>query len=151
VAILGATLNVIVNGDSTNLAARKRQIDQQTGASGSSSDPVERASADSAPVRLIVDPLEFANRQTHVSSEVLGELDIKVPDISAINLGRDVGGLTVEQLAHAIIKPLAKRVTRALIQEGLDEERLQDALKERARDKVDSKLKMLSERLQSRD
>jgi hypothetical protein len=151
VSISGATLNVIAKGESTNLAAMKAQVDQQVASSQSPVADVERQPAETRPIRLIIDHLEFTNLQTHVNSDVLGELDLKVPDISENNLGGDVGGLTVDQLAYAILKPLSRRVTRELIKEGLDEDRLKDELKARARDKLDSELKKLTERLQSRD
>lgn len=151
VLIAGAALNVIAKGDSTNLAAMKEQVDRQVAATQAPTGSAEQASASAAPIRLIIDHLEFTNLRTHVSSDVLGELDLQVPDILEDNLGRDAGGLTVEQLARAIIKPLSKRVTRELIRKGLDEDQLKDALKARARDKVDSELKKLTERLQSRD
>lgn len=120
VSISGAILNVVAKGESMNLAAMKAQIDQQVASSQSPASGGEKQSAETQPVRLIIDQLNFKDLQTHVTSDVLGELDLKAPDIAEKNLGRDSGGLTVEQLAYAIIKPLSKRVTRELIKEGLE-------------------------------
>lgn len=150
IVVSGARLNVIATGRSTNIEAMqtqvKKQVEQQVGTSAGSAEP-----SGSAPVRLIIDRLVLTDMKTHVSSDVLGDLELSIPDIRESGLGKAEGGLTVEELGYAIIRPLSKSVTKALIRQGLDKDKLKAAVKARAKDKVDSELKKLSERLQSRD
>ena len=146
IVVSGARLNVIATGRSTNVEAMQTQVERQVGTSSGTAE-----ASDSAPVRLIIDRLVLTDMKTHVSSDVLGDLELSIPDIRESGLGKAEGGLTVEELGYAIIRPLSKSVTKALIRQGLDKDKLKAAVKARAKDKVDSELKKLSERLQSRD
>ena len=146
IVVSGARLNVIATGRSTNVEAMQKQVERQVGTSSGAAE-----ASGSAPVRLIIDRLVLTDMKTHVSSDVLGDLELSIPDIRESGLGKAEGGLTVEELGYAIIRPLSKSVTKALIRQGLDKDKLKAAVKARAKDKVDSELKKLSERLQSRD
>ena len=71
-------------------------------------------------MKLIIDRFDFTNAKASVSSDVLGEFSITVPDIHLSDVGRASGGATIGEVIQQLLDPVYKSVSREMIAQGLD-------------------------------
>ncbi len=120
VNITGASLHTIVKGTSdTNFKKIMDNIDAALGPQAPVSETDE--------FRMIIDKLDFVDADVSVSSAVLGETALTIPDIHLTDIGRKSNGATAGEVAKQLLAPISKRVLSALLKaklnvNGLDEQ-----------------------------
>ena len=141
VEIDGAEIAAIARGGATNL---QQLMDNVMAMAGTS----EAAPEAESQVKLIIDRLDFTNAKTSVSSDVLGDLSVDIPDIHLKDIGRASNGATIGQVIQQLLDPVYKSVSKAMIAQGLDldVEGLEGDLKEKISEKLGGGLKGLSDR-----
>ena len=97
------------------------------GASGDSSSPEQQ-------IKLAVKQFSFNASELQLVTEQFGEKTLKLPTIKLNDLGSAEKGLTPQQLAHAILKPLLAQAKKAAQKE------LERLAKSEAEDKLKEKL-----------
>lgn len=117
----------------TNLQALLDNI-QSSGNSSETAIKPEANSASDSDIRLAVKKFTFADSTMKLMSDQFGEHTLKLPAIELVNLGSKDNGLTPEQLAKAVVKPLVDQARRAV------QDRLEDLAKEKATEKLNEKL-----------
>ncbi len=147
VTIDGAKLAVLVQGTKSNLQALMDNLDARIAAS----QQAEESGAQSE-VKLIIDRLDFTNAQASVSSDLLGQSKVDVPDIHLTDIGRKTNGATVGEVLKQVLGPVVRAVTRRLATQGVDLQgagkKLEGNLRERANDAVRGGLDRLKGSLQ---
>lgn len=127
-------------GETTNLQALLDKF------SGGESDSAASESSEAGPdILLAVKQLNFVENSLTLATEKYGEHTLDLPNIVQSNIGSASNGLTPNQLAQAIAKPLIESAKKS-VEKGvakLAEDRLKekaDEEKERLKEKVDEKL-----------
>ena len=140
----GAALSVIARGNETNLEALQARVEAASG--------TDSAADDSTPdPKVIVDRLRITNTMADLQSDVLGEMQLPVPDVKLNNVGRPEGGITFEVLAERIISPITRDVTRELLRKGLRMDEAEAKAKEKVQSEVNRGLNRLREKLKLGD
>lgn len=119
----------------TNLQALLDNI--ESGSEDSAAKPASAASsADSGAkeILLAVKKFTFTDSKMTLVSQQFGEQSLDLPPIRLSNLGSKEKGLTPEQLANAVIKPLIAQAKKAA------KDRLEDLAKEKLSEKLTEKL-----------
>jgi len=118
----------------TNLQALLDNI--ESGSESSAAKPAAASSADSGAkeILLAVKKFTFTDSKMTLMSEQFGEQSLDLPPIRLSNLGSKEKGLTPEQLANAVIKPLIAQAKKAA------KNRLEDLAKEKLSEKLTEKL-----------
>lgn len=145
VQIDGAEIAAIARGQDTNLQQLMDNVMAAVGADDT---------ADTGPeVKLIIDRLDFTNTQTTVSSDILGDLVVDMPDIHLKDVGRATNGATIGEVIKQVLEPVYKSVSKQMIAQGLnlDVEGLKGNVKEKISEKLGSGLKSLTDRLGRKD
>lgn len=134
VLISNATLLAEQKGlKDTNLQALLDNIQSST--TSTSKQPAQNAATDDGKeILLAVKKFTFADSTMTLMSEQFGEHTLKLPPIHLSNLGSKEAGLTPEQLATAVVKPLVAQAKKAA------QDRLEDMAKEKATEKLNEKL-----------
>ena len=141
VQIDGAEIAAIAKGKATNL---QQLMDNVVAAAG-----LEDTDADTGPqIKLIIDRLDFTNAKTSVSSDLLGDVSVDIPDIHLKDIGRESNGVTAAEAVKQLMEPIYKSVSSAMIAQGLDldVEGLKSNLKDKLGEKLGGGLKGLTER-----
>ena len=138
VLVDGASL-IAEQKDLTNSNLQTLLKNVQQGAAKSTQAEETTATSD---VRLMVEKFSFINGTAQVITEQWGEKTLKLPNINLANIGDKTTGLTPDQLAQAMLKPVVDQAKRAAT------EHLQDRLEDEAKDKLKEKL---SEKLSEGD
>ena len=137
VEIDGAEIAAIAKGKSTNL---QQLMDNVVAAAG-----IEDTGQDTGPgIKLIIDRLDFTNAKTSVSSDVLGDLSVDIPDIHLKDIGRASNGVTAAEAVKQLLQPIYQNVSREMLAQGLDLD--VDGLKEGLKEKLGGGLKGITER-----
>lgn len=93
-------------------------------------------------VRLMVEKFQFINSSAQVITEEWGDKTLNLPDIKLANIGDKQTGLTPDELAEAVLKPVIEQARRGVTK----------ALESEAKAKAEAKLKEeLSEKLSDED
>jgi len=118
----------------TNLQALLDNI--ESGSENSAAKPAAASSSDSdaKEILLAVKKFTFTDSKMTLVSEQFGEQSLDLPPIRLSNLGSKEKGLTPEQLANAVIKPLIAQAKKAA------KNRLEDLAKEKLNEKLTEKL-----------
>lgn len=103
------------------------------GASGSKTESTSTES-EGADVLLAVKKFTFKDSDMRILSDQWGEQTLKMPTISLANLGSADKGLTPDELATAVIKPLIAQAKKAA------QKHLESMAKEKAAEKVNEEL-----------
>ena len=140
VEIDGAEIAAIAKGKSTNL---QQLMDNVVAAAG-----IEDTNDTGPQIKLIIDRLDFTNAKTSVSSDLLGDVSVDIPDIHLKDIGRESNGVTAAEAVKQLMEPIYKSVSRAMIAQGLDldVEGLKSNLKDRLGEKLGGGLKGLTQR-----
>ena len=133
ITVRGASIAAIAKGQKTNLQQLMDNIEQAVGSTGSS----DSADTSTSPeVKFIVDRFNFSDANVSLSSDLLGDKNLEIPDISLSDVGRKGNGATAAELAEQLLAPITKAVSRAVVSEGLDLEGVEDKLKDKLREKL---------------
>jgi uncharacterized protein involved in outer membrane biogenesis len=131
VEIDGAEIAAIAKGKATNL---QQLMDNVVAAAG-----IEDSADDAGPeMKFIIDRLDFTNAKTSVSSDVLGDMSLEIPDIHLKDVGRASNGVTAAEAVKQLLAPIYKNVSSAMISQGLDLD--VEGLKSNVKDEIDKKL-----------
>ncbi|MFP6836642.1 MAG: hypothetical protein VB948_11140 [Pseudomonadales bacterium] len=143
VQIDGAEIAAVAKGSSTNL---QQLMDNLAAAMG----PENSEPDDGSEVKLIIDRLDFTNAKTTVSSDVLGDLSVNIPDIHLKDVGRASDGATIGEVIKQLLDPVYKNVSKAMIAQGLnlDVEGHKGNLKDKISEKIGGGLKGFTDLLE---
>jgi len=146
VQIDGAEIAAIARGQDTNL---QQLMDNVMAAVG----PGATTASTEPEVKLIIDRLDFTNTKTSVSSDILGDLVVDIPDIHLQDVGRATNGATIGEVIKQVLEPVYKNVSKQMIAQGLnlDVEGLKGNVKEKISEKLGGGLKSLTDRLRRKD
>jgi len=150
VTIDSAQVAAVVRGKDTNLQGLMDNLNASLDKEESS------AAEETAPgPKLIIDRFQFSNAQASVDSDLAGQFDVSIPDISLKDVGRSTNGATVGEVMQQILKPIIRSVTREMVDQGLDIEgvraELQQNVQEKASEKLGTGLKGLTDKLRGRE
>lgn len=135
ITIKGADLLAEQKGlKDTNLQALLDNI--QSGSTPDSGDKKQEqgGEATGSNVLLAVEKFTFADSNMKLVSEQFGEHSLTLPAINLSNLGSKDKGLTPEELANAVVKPLLAQAKKAA------QKRIESLAKEKAQEKIKDKL-----------
>jgi hypothetical protein len=144
VEIDGAEIAAIAKGGATNL---QQLMDNVTAALGQESNQDAGSQ-----VKLIINRLDFTNAKTSVSSDVLGELSVQIPDIHLTDVGRESNGATIGEVIQQLLDPVYKSVSKELVAQGLDldiegmKSKATQGVREQVSDKLGGGLKSITEK-----
>ncbi|MEQ8858571.1 MAG: hypothetical protein RIC56_07985 [Pseudomonadales bacterium] len=147
VSIDGAEINALAQGKETNLQRLMDNLNAQIGAN----QRAEETGVESE-VKLIIDRFSFTNARASVTSDLLGNASVTLPDIQLSDIGRASNGATVGQVLKQVLDPIVRSVSRQLLQQqGLDldgaREKIEENVRERAGEKISEGLKSLTDKL----
>lgn len=142
VLIDGAEIAAIANGQRTNFQQLMDNLQANAGASS------ETASAgeDESEMKFIIDRFEFTNAKVSLASDVLGNLDLVLPDIRLQDIGRKSNGATAAEVAEQILGPITAAISSAAVKQGLDIEGVKQNVESSIREKIGSGLRGLTDR-----
>ena len=134
IEIDAADLAMIARGTDTNLQALMANLDSD---STSEAAPAEE-SAGPEP-KIVIENFAFTNARTSLSSDILGDKAVDIPDIQLTGIGEKSQGVTIREALQQLLSPIVRASTEALAKESLNvdelkadaEQRLDDELKER--------------------
>jgi hypothetical protein len=145
VVIDGADVAAVAKGKRTNFQQLLDNLDSS--AEGTSKPSDTSATAAESEMKFIIDSFVFTNARASLASDVLGELEIELPDIRLQNVGRKTDGATAEEIAEQLIKPISAAISKAAVNQGLDVEGVKQNVKDRISEKIGSGLRGLTDRL----
>ncbi|MDA1076689.1 MAG: hypothetical protein O3A63_18345 [Proteobacteria bacterium] len=107
--------------------------------------PSGDATDDEAAVKVIIDQLDFTGAKATVRSDLLGQIEIDVPNILLRDIGRRengvVAGEAIRQLMEPLLKVLAGEVAKKST--GVDVDQLKDQAESELKRKFGDSLKKL--------
>jgi hypothetical protein len=141
VLIDGAEVAAIAKGQRTNFQQLMDNLQANTGATN------ETASAgeDESEMKFIIDRFDFTNAKASLASDVLGDLDLVLPDIRLQDIGRKTNGATAAEVAEQILKPITAAISSAAVKQGLDIEGVKQNVESSIREKISSGLRGLTD------
>ena len=142
VLIDGAAVNAIANGQRTNF----QQMMDNLGVSSSSDDAAAQQDG-AAEMKFIVDRFDFTNATASLSSDILGDLALNIPDIHLKDVGRKTNGATAAELAQQLFEPISAAISREAVNQGLDIDGVKANVRQKIEEKIGSGLKGLTDRL----
>lgn len=141
ISIDGADLLAIAQGKETNFQKLMDNITQATGDAGADAAPAGDEAA--SQTRFIVDRFDFTNAKVALQSDVLGEMDLSIPDIRLTDVGRKSNGATAAELARELLKPITSAISTAAVSQGLDLDGVKANVEQKIKDKLGEGLKGL--------
>jgi hypothetical protein len=139
-AIEGAEVAIIAKGTDTNVQTLMKNLEAGDSA------PAESES-EAAAMKMIIDTFSFTNAKATLSSDLLGEKTVTIPDIQLTGIGRESSGVTAQQAAKQLLNPILKAATDAAVREGLGVDDLKKSATEKLNESVGEGLKSLTDRL----
>jgi len=139
----GAEVAIVAKGTQTNLQTIMNNLD-----SGESSEPAA-AEDPAAAMKMIIDKFAFTNAKTSLSSDLIGEKTVNLPDINLSGIGRKSSGVTAEEAVRQLLGPIIKSSTDAVVREGIDVEGIKAGAMEKVNEGIGKGLKGLTDRLQN--
>lgn len=143
VEIQGAEVAAVAKGRNTNL---QRLMDNVSAAVGATE---QDAAGDDSEVKLIIDRLDFTKARTSVTSDVLGDFQLDLPDIHLTGVGRSSGGATVGQVLKQLLEPIYRNVSKGIVEKGLDVDMkgIESGVQENLSRQLDGQLRGITEKL----
>jgi len=135
VVVDGTTVNYYGKGQDSNLAQIYNRMDQG-GSSGGGSGSGGGTTAEGEDTLLIIDDFRFTNSLMTTEIEGVPEASrqLRIPDVTASQVGRAEGGVTPEQAAKEIIEPLLDQAIETA------KNALEDEVKDRAKEEAKRQL-----------
>ena len=144
VLIDGAEIAAIAQGQRTNFQQLMDNLDSTGGSSTSSAEETTDSAA--SEMKFIIDRFTFTNAVASLDSDVLGDLELNIPDIRLSDIGRKGNGATAAEIAEQILKPISAAISSEAVKQGLDLEGVQKNVEEKVREKIGSGLRGLTDR-----
>ena len=138
VNIDGADLLAIAQGKETNFQKLLDNITAATG--GDSSGQTTQDSGDAAATKFIVEQFSFTNAKVALQSDVLGAMDLTIPDIRLSDIGRKTNGATAAEVARELLNPITSAISTAAVRQGLDLDGVKANVEQKIKDKIGEKL-----------
>lgn len=135
VSVEGAQVNALVKGTQMNLKQLMDNLNEQIGATEQAEE-----TGTASELKLIIDRFSFTNANASVDSDVLGQAQVDIPDVTLADIGRKSNGVTVGEALKQILEPVVRAVSRRLVEQGVDLEGARDRLEQNLRDKASEKL-----------
>jgi hypothetical protein len=160
VLVDGADVAAVARGKKTNFQQLLDNITENTGGASQETQETQEPESDSASeMKFIIDKFDFTSAKASLSSDVLGAMDVTIPDIHLTDIGRKSNGATAAELAQQILKPISSAVTQAAVSQGVDlegmkqraQEELEGKLDEKIEEELGSEFKGLTDRLRNKD
>ena len=120
-----ADLAIIAKGTDTNLQALMANL---------SDDSTSEAAADEAAgaePKIIIEDFSFTNARTSLSSDLIGERAVGIPDIRLSGIGEKSQGVTIREALQQLLSPIVQASTEALAKEGLNVDEIKADAEER--------------------
>lgn len=111
VSVDGASLRAVARGRDTNFQQLLKNVEERSGPD----DSADGAAEDE--VLIIIDRLHFTNADTQVSSDLLGEVAVQIPDLHLEDIGRKSGGATIGEVLRVLLRPVTREITKAVVAE----------------------------------
>ena len=133
----------------TNLDQLQKNVEQAMGAGSSSGATSEKASTDdSAAKKLVIKDLKISDGKINYSNALLGDkpISLVLPSIHLTGIGESSGGANSAEVVKQILAAINKNAAGAVINSGALKDmgnKLKEQVTERAKDKVEEKLKGL--------
>ena len=144
VLIDGAEIAAIARGQRTNF---QQLMDNLESAGGSSSSATENTTDSSSnEMKFIIDRFAFTNAGASLNSDVLGDMQLNMPDILLNDLGRKSNGATASEIAEQILQPISVAISAEAVKQGLDIEGVQKNAEDKIRETISSGLRSLTDR-----
>ena len=137
----GAAVTAIAKGQRTNFQQMMDNLGVSEAADGGA------AEEGSAEMKFIVDRFDFTNAKASLTSDIVGDLQLNIPDIHLRDIGRKSNGATAAELAEQILKPLSAAITQEAVNQGLDIEGVKANVRQKLEQEIGSGLKSLTDRL----
>ncbi|MEM7097438.1 MAG: hypothetical protein AAF541_04195 [Pseudomonadota bacterium] len=137
ISIDGADLLAIAQGKNTNF---QKLMDNITEATGGPSETEDSAATEEAGAKFIVERFAFTNAKVALDSDVLGKMDLSIPDIRLADVGRKTNGATAAELARELLKPISSAISGAVVSQGLDLDGVKGQVEEKLKEKLGEKL-----------
>ncbi len=144
----GADVAAVAQGQRTNFQQLMENVEK---AMGPSSSEESEASTSGAETKFIVEKFDFTNATASLTSDILGEAAINLPDLHLTDIGRKSNGVTAAELVQQIMQPITASVTSAAVSQGLDIEGAKQRARDSVKEKVSEGLRGLNDRLRTRD
>ena len=143
VLIDGAEIAAIAQGQRTNF---QQLMDNLESAGGSSASAEETADSAASEMKFIIDRFTFTNAAASLDSDLLGNLQLNMPDIRLSDVGRKSNGATASEIAKQILKPISEALSSEVVKQGLDLDGIQKDAEEKVRKEIDGGLRSLTDR-----
>ncbi len=142
VVIDGADIAAVAKGKRTNFQALMDNLEAATGGPGEGT-----SESTAGEMKFIIDQFSFTNAKASMNSDVLGALDLEIPDIRLKDIGRKTNGATGVEIAEQIFKPISAAISKEAVNQGLDIDGVKANVQQKVRDKIGSGLKSLTDKL----
>lgn len=142
-SIEGAEVAIVAKGTQTNLQTIMNNLDSGENAQSA---PAQDASSE---MKMIIDKFAFTNAKTSLSSDLIGDKTVNLPDINLSGIGRKSSGVTIEEAVSQMLRPIIKSSTDAAINAGIDVEGMKKGAIEKVNESIGKGLKSLTDRLQN--
>ena len=153
ITLKGLVLTAEQKGLNTNVQAL---LDTLTSGSSGSSSEVDGEAGDPIDKKIILENLDFSDNVIRLVTEKWGSYDLKLPSFSLVDIGKQEGGLSPEELGIAVLEPLMKNAQKTIEQElkKISEEELKKLVKEKEAEikaKIDETENQLKEKVQAEE
>ena len=142
VLIDSAEIAAIANGQRTNFQQLMDNLQSRAG----STDEAASDSAAASEMKFIIDRFEFTNAKASLASDLLGDIDLVLPDIRLQDIGRKSNGATAAEVAEQILEPITAAISSAAVKQGLDIEGVRQNVESSIKEKISSGLRGLTDR-----
>jgi len=137
----GADVAIVANGRNTNLQAIMKYLE-----SGAPAEPAAEESPGSE-TKLIIDKFAFTNAQASLSSDLVGEKQVALPDIELTGIGRKSSGVSVREAVEQLMRPIVQRATEVVVREGIGVDNLKESASEKLNENIGAGLDKLKKSL----
>ena len=124
----GASLHAIARGTNTNFQQLLQNVERNT---GGPSEPDPQTPTEEE-VKVIIDRFHFTNAKTQVTSDLVGEASVEIPDIHLKDVGRKTNGATAGEVLSLVLKPVTRAISREVVRQGAGVDELEERLKAKA-------------------
>ena len=122
VSIEGASLHTIIKGTSdTNFKKIMENVDAALGPQAPEPETEE--------FKMIINKLDFVDADVSVSSTLLGDTALTIPDIHLTDIGRKSNGATAGEVVQQVLGPISKSVLNAVLKAKLNVDDVKQGLK----------------------
>jgi hypothetical protein len=121
----------------------QKLLDNLDETAGTSSEPPSESVSTSDEVKVIINQLDFTNAQASVISDVLGNIDVDVPNILLRDIGRRENGVVAAEAIRQLLDPLIKILAGEVAKKstGIDVDNLADEAEKELKDRLTESLR----------